>query len=180
MDSSALGKKIKEARLAKKMTQAEVVGDFITRNMLSQIESGTATPSVKTLEYLCRVLELPLTYLMPSSDSVSDDCASVLARAKQLYLSGNYKELLAFEDPTGILSDEFHALKAKANLNFAKKLSEHESVITLQEAIEHAKQAAELSQHGIYSNEAVKAEAMLVLSNLAQHLSDYYKSMIAE
>ena len=58
MENNTLGKRIKEARLAKKMTQSEVVGDFITRNMLSQIESGSATPSVKTLEYLCKVLEL--------------------------------------------------------------------------------------------------------------------------
>ena len=36
MNPSLLGKKIKEARLAKKMTQKEVVGNFITRNMLSQ------------------------------------------------------------------------------------------------------------------------------------------------
>ena len=52
MEKNTLGKRIKEARLSKKMTQSEVVGDFITRNMLSQIESGSATPSLKTLEYL--------------------------------------------------------------------------------------------------------------------------------
>ena len=34
MDAHTIGQRIKEARLAKKMTQAEVVGDFITRNML--------------------------------------------------------------------------------------------------------------------------------------------------
>ena len=34
------GRRIKEARISKKMTQSEVVGTFITRNMLSQIESG--------------------------------------------------------------------------------------------------------------------------------------------
>ncbi|MEL7655273.1 MAG: helix-turn-helix transcriptional regulator, partial [Bacillota bacterium] len=59
MDSKELGKKIKEARIAKKMTQSEVVGNFITRNMLSQIESGNATPSVKTLGYLSHVLQIP-------------------------------------------------------------------------------------------------------------------------
>ena len=65
MENNTLGKRIKEARLAKKMTQSEVVGDFITRNMLSQIESGSATPSVKTLEYLCKVLEIePNTLLL--------------------------------------------------------------------------------------------------------------------
>lgn len=31
MENNTLGKRIKEARLAKKMTQSEVVGDFITR-----------------------------------------------------------------------------------------------------------------------------------------------------
>ena len=54
MNSGELGKRIKEARLAKKMTQSELVGTFITRNMLSRIESGNACPSVKTLEYLAR------------------------------------------------------------------------------------------------------------------------------
>ena len=46
MDQIKLGKRIREARLAKKMTQSEVVGTFITRNMLSQIESGSASPSI--------------------------------------------------------------------------------------------------------------------------------------
>ena len=48
MDHAELGKRLKAARLAKKMTQSDVVGTFITRNMLSQIESGTATPSMNT------------------------------------------------------------------------------------------------------------------------------------
>ena len=42
MNSEELGKRIKEARLAKKMTQSELVGTFIKRNMLSRIESGNA------------------------------------------------------------------------------------------------------------------------------------------
>lgn len=60
MDAHTIGQRIKEARLAKKMTQAEVVGDFITRNMLSQIESGSALPSMKTLAYLSSVLGIQI------------------------------------------------------------------------------------------------------------------------
>ena len=67
MDNAELGRRLKSARLAKKMTQSDVVGSFITRNMLSQIESGTATPSMKTLEYLSGVLELPLEKLLSES-----------------------------------------------------------------------------------------------------------------
>ena len=59
MDKVELGKRIREARLFRKMTQSELAGDAITRNMLSLIESGTASPSVKTLQYLAERLGVP-------------------------------------------------------------------------------------------------------------------------
>ena len=59
-----LGEKIKSARIERHMTQKDVVGDYITRNMLSKIENGSATPSVKTLEYLADALGLPAGYFM--------------------------------------------------------------------------------------------------------------------
>ncbi|NCU26626.1 XRE family transcriptional regulator, partial [Candidatus Nomurabacteria bacterium] len=52
MKSLPIGERIKELRLSRKMTQQEVVGDHITRNMLSKIENNSATPSVRTLEYI--------------------------------------------------------------------------------------------------------------------------------
>ena len=98
MDSAELGKRIKEARLARKMTQADVVGDFITRNMLSQIESGTANPSVKTLTYLAKVLQLPVNYLLPDeletiddSENASNKDVDALIRMKNAYKLGNYE-----------------------------------------------------------------------------------------
>ena len=97
MNRAELGKRIKEARLAKKMTQTEVVGTFITRNMLSQIESGSATPSLKTLEYLAGVLDIPVQTLIPDGregdpdpDSHSDIDADKLCEAKEHYAQGNY------------------------------------------------------------------------------------------
>ena len=51
-----LGQKIREARQSKGMTQKELVGDYITRNMLSKIENDSAVPSVRTLEYLAGAL----------------------------------------------------------------------------------------------------------------------------
>ncbi len=59
-----LGQKIKDARLARGMTQKELVGDFITRNMLSKIENDSATPSVRTLERLAGALGLPTGYFL--------------------------------------------------------------------------------------------------------------------
>lgn len=64
MQTGTLGQKVKEVRLAKKMTQKELAGDYITRNMLSQIENDSATPSIKTMEYIASVLEKPMSYFM--------------------------------------------------------------------------------------------------------------------
>jgi len=74
MNGTILGKKLKEARLAKKMTQSDVVGNYITRNMLSQIESGAAFPSIRTLEYLSGVLEVPMSDLLAESEEKQVTC----------------------------------------------------------------------------------------------------------
>lgn len=66
-----IGKKIKEARLKRNMTQAELAGDFITRNMLSQIENGLANPSLSTLTEIASRLSVPLEYLVSESDDLS-------------------------------------------------------------------------------------------------------------
>ncbi len=65
-----IGEKIKKARSELRLTQAELVGNKITRNMLSAIESGKASPSLETLEYLASTLELPLPYLLSSDDDL--------------------------------------------------------------------------------------------------------------
>ena len=43
-----LGEKLRLARLEAGMTQRQLCGDEITRNMLSQIENGTARPSMRS------------------------------------------------------------------------------------------------------------------------------------
>lgn len=44
-----IGKKIREIRTEKLMTQSQLAGDEITRNMLSRIENGAALPSLGTV-----------------------------------------------------------------------------------------------------------------------------------
>ena len=56
-----IGEKIKHYRLKQGLTQSQLAGNFITRNMLSQIENGTANPSLATIEYLTKKLSLPQT-----------------------------------------------------------------------------------------------------------------------
>ena len=53
------GEKIKKLRAEKMMTQSQLVGEHITRNMLSRIESDEANPSLGTLIYLAKRLNVP-------------------------------------------------------------------------------------------------------------------------
>lgn len=66
MENLSLGQKIKSARLDKNLTQQEVTEDFITRNMLSKLENDLAKPSIKTIEYLAKRLDKPISYFLES------------------------------------------------------------------------------------------------------------------
>ena len=47
-----LGEKLRQARIEAGLSQRELCGEEITRNMLSLIENGSAKPSMNTLKYL--------------------------------------------------------------------------------------------------------------------------------
>ena len=184
MDPKLLGQRIKEARLAKKMTQTEVVGSFITRNMLSQIESGNAVPSVKTLTYLAQVLELPPSVLLPDTTEGADtdrdldspvsavpSDASVFYRAKEAYLSGedsNAYEMLSSIENTSSLSDEAQALLARVALRLATARCKEENY---SEALDLSKTAATSAAYGLYASAEVKSQALLLLSDAAAKLA---------
>lgn len=59
-----LGVKIRTARLAAGLSQRQLCGEEITRNMLSLIENGAAQPSMKTLTLLARRLGKPLSFFL--------------------------------------------------------------------------------------------------------------------
>ncbi len=59
-----IGEKIKKLRTAKLMTQSELVGNEITRNMLSRIENGVANPSLETVCYIASRLNVSPGFLL--------------------------------------------------------------------------------------------------------------------
>lgn len=59
-----LGQKIKAARLEQGLSQRQLCGDTITRNMLSQIENGSARPSMDTLAYLASKLGKTVSFFL--------------------------------------------------------------------------------------------------------------------
>ena len=63
----SIGEKIKNVRTAKMLTQKDLAGDAITRNMLSKIENGVATPSLPVAIALAERLGVPVGYLLSDS-----------------------------------------------------------------------------------------------------------------
>lgn len=64
-----IGEKIRAERKKANLTQKELAGDEITRNMLSRIESGDALPSLSTLFYLAKRLSLPAAYFVSEDET---------------------------------------------------------------------------------------------------------------
>jgi len=110
----SLGGKIKQIRIEKKITQQELVGDFITRNMLSQIENDIATPSIKTLQYLAESLEVPLSFLMVGEHDDEfnknfefDDMDTIKIKARKTFFDGDYLKYIEITDNNpGMIDDD--------------------------------------------------------------------------
>ena len=114
-----LSQKLKQARLDAGLSQKALCGDRITRNMLSQIENGSARPSMDTLRYLAMRLGKPLSYFL-EDDAVTSPNQALMEKVRTaipsdaLHLLGDYK------DPDPTFDAERWFLEALACLSLAE------------------------------------------------------------
>lgn len=78
---ATLGEKIKALRKGKKLTQTELAGSELTKSMLSQIENGKATPSMKTLQYIAEKLGCETSFLLEEDD---DEIVELIQKMERL------------------------------------------------------------------------------------------------
>ena len=87
-----LGEKILQARKSAGLSQRQLCGDVITRNMLSQIEHGTAKPSMDTLKYLASQLGKPISYFLEEDlDTAPLEALSKLRQAEIALKTGKHR-----------------------------------------------------------------------------------------
>ncbi|MBQ8496045.1 MAG: helix-turn-helix domain-containing protein [Clostridia bacterium] len=97
------------------MTQAELAGDTITRNMLSQIENGVAQPSVTTIMELAEKLGVPTEYFFSENgDLDAFRKIGAIAKIKKLYTAGDYGKCISRLENLGVSDDETEYLFARA------------------------------------------------------------------
>lgn len=120
-----LGQLICQARQEAGLSQRQLAGEEITRNMLSALEHDTANPSVATLRYLARRLDKPVSYFL-GEDVPQIPEYPALVQARQAYDSGNYRQCLELldrmEQPGEILDREITLLKALSALALAEEM----------------------------------------------------------
>lgn len=157
-----LGQKLKQTRLARGMTQSQVVGDRITRNMLSQIENDLASPSVGTLEYLASVLNVRLSWLL--ADEQEEAEAGRTQRLRELLKSGEYAACLELA-PEHAPDDEQALALAMAAAQCAQRALESERFDTARHL---AQRGLAWNNGSLYASEALMLHLWDILARCAQ------------
>ena len=122
-----IGEKIKALRLSKLMTQADLAGDRITRNMLSSIEHGTALPSLPTIMYIAQRLNVPVGYLLSEAeqDFFYRKMAS-MANIRRAFVQKDFAGCLVLLSSFGEeLDDELFLIRAECEYGMAQDAIEN-------------------------------------------------------
>ena len=122
-----LGEKLLQARLESGLSQRQLCGDVITRNMLSQIEHGTARPSMDTLQYLAARLGKSISYFLEEG-AITSPNQHLMEQARRAYAAGDYAEtrlvLEGFQLPDHVFAWEYRFLSAMSALSAGKQALE--------------------------------------------------------
>ena len=115
-----LGQKLRQARQEAGLSQRQLCGDIITRNMLSQIEHGTARPSMETLQALAVRLEKPVSYFLEENAAMSPN-QDLLEQARMAEPAEAWLILKGFRHPDPVLSWEWKCRSFLAALAAAEQ-----------------------------------------------------------
>lgn len=119
-----LGERIRQARIEAGLSQRQLCGEEITRNMLSQIEHGTARPSMKTLQYLAAQLGKSISYFL-EEDAVLSPNQGIMESARRLYDAGDYAGaalvLEGYQSPDAVFDREKQLLWVLSHLELAEQ-----------------------------------------------------------
>ena len=162
MDSKLIGSKIKRRRCELGLTQSALCDDYMTRNMLSLIESGKAMPSLDTLEYLANKLNLPVSYILTESQSLfSYEKQEKIEYIKELYRRGSFDFCMKVISKLSGTDDELEYIYANCAFYLAKKKLTDGSLVS---AVNYLEEAKEHSLKTVYDTKEIEATIPLYLA----------------
>ncbi len=134
-----LGQRLKQARLEAGLSQRQLCGHSITRNMLSQIENGSARPSMDTLMHLAQGLGKPVSYFL--EEQTASPNQEILLRSRTLPAQEALEQLEGYQAPDPVFDPERYLLEALHCLTLAEAAIEEKRSGYAQSLLDRAKAA---------------------------------------
>lgn len=121
-----MGQRILRARQEMGLSQRQLAGEEMTRNMLSALEHDTANPSVATLRYLSEKLCKPISYFL-GENVLSGEAVARMEQARAAWAQRQYGLCLRLlEEPLEEYAQERQLLRCLSLLELARKAREEE------------------------------------------------------
>ena len=158
-----LGEKLHQARIEAGLSQRQLCGDIITRNMLSLIEHGSAKPSMETLKLLAARLGKPVSYFLDENALTSPNC-SVMESACRLYDRKEYDAaalvLVEYRGPDPVYDRQQELLSVLISLELAEAAIGEKRYLYGLELLEKA------NRETAWCNEELNRRRLLLLGQL--------------
>ena len=168
------GEKLRQARLEAGLSQRQLCGEMITRNMLSQIESGKARPSMSTLQYLAARLGKPVGYFL-QEDTVLSPNVAIMEQARQAFAAKHYQQVLQllqdYQQPDAMFDQEYGYLMALAALEQAATAMDRSDALQAVPLLE------QLHRGSIYYREDMERRRKNLLLLGYEYLEQHYKTI---
>ena len=153
-----LGQRLKQARLEAGLSQRQLCGEEITRNMLSQIENGSARPSMDTLRYLASRLGKPMGYFL-EEQAVTSPNQQIMERARCSAPEEVLALLKGYQLPDPVFDRERWLLEALSCMALAEDAIQDDRLGYAATLLEQAAQAG--SQTPYYTPELEQRRVLL-------------------
>lgn len=161
-----LGARLRQARLNAGLSQRQLCGEEITRNMLSQIENGSARPSMDTLQYLASRLSKPVSYFL-EEDAVLSENQTIMRQAREAYSAGAYSDALAilgdYTGPDPVFDSEAALIKLLSLLTLAENAVQENRFPYAAQLLARAEVAGSATP---YATEELKRRQLLLLARI--------------
>ncbi len=172
-----LGEKIRHLRIQLGITQKDLAGEKITRNMLSLIESGTASPSVSTLVYIAERLGTPAGYFFTSTEEDEGRFLkqNIIRQLKECFCAKKYRECeeICAELPPYAFDDELSYMLAVSFLGTACEFASNLNLRSAMADLEKAQHYGDLSLYaGDHFQRAIQFHRELFRSVCTDQISD--------
>lgn len=158
-----LGEKLRSARLEAALSQRQLCEGIVTRNMLSQIENGSAKPSMKTLGLLAERLGKNISFFLEETAVLSPN-QQMMEDARTAFDTGDYAAAVAalerYQEPDPVYDREYPVLWNLCHMGLARQQAEQGKKRYARELL------AKATRESVYMQEAMERQRLLLLGRL--------------